>query len=216
MTEKYTRPRLNRTTMIEMVRRIRHRVSQFEDHIINEYFTEYGTRIAFAAYAFVFFYYGLLKVIPGVSTPVQMEVAAFMQGLGVPSFAALFGLPYSIKMVMLFIGLYEMTLGTLFATRQLRAAFVLFFVHQLVTLTTLIVAPEAYFQRPFLQVAGFGIPWLFDAFAAYVLKNTIFIAGFLILVSLELGREPPKAATHENGSQSPSSAQSNNQASTQN
>lgn len=143
----------------------------------------------------MFFYYGLLKVIPGVSTPVQTEVAAFMQGLGVPTLTASLGLPYSIGVVMLFIGLYEMTLGMLFATRQLRTAFVLFFIHQLTTLATLIVAPHAYFQEPFLQVAGIGIPWLFDAFAAYVLKNTIFIGGFIVLVSLELGRETPTTMT---------------------
>lgn len=182
---------------IKMLQKTSKRVSELEDFIINKYLTEYGTNIAFAAYAFVFFYYGFLKVIPGVSTPVQTPVAAFMHGLGIPSLTASLGLPYSIGTIMLFIGLYEMTLGTLFAMRRIRAAFVLFFLHQLTTLLTLVVAPEAYFQQPFLQVAGIGVPWLFDAFAAYVLKNTVFIGGFLVLVSLELGHKTPKAATRE-------------------
>lgn len=183
---------------IRIIQKVIHRIAKFEDYVINKYFVEHGAKIAFAAYAFVFFYYGFLKVLPGVSTPVETAVAAFVQGLGIPTLAVSLGLPYSIETIMLFIGLYEMTLGTLFVMRQIRAAFVLFFIHQFITLTTLIVAPEAYFQQPFLQVAGVGIPWLFDSFAAYVLKNTIFIGGFIVLLSLELGRETPKAATVEN------------------
>lgn len=168
-----------------------------QNRLVNDYFTEYGTRIAFAAYGLVFGYYGFLKLVPGVSTPVQHAVAVYMQGLGMPELMETLGLPYSIGAVMLFIGLYEATLGVLFLTRRIRLAFVLFFVHQLTTLTTLVVAPEAYFQQPFIDVLGLSIPWLFDSFAAYVLKNTIFIGGFLVLVSVELGNRAPTPATRE-------------------
>lgn len=163
-----------------------------EDRLANTWFREYGTRIAFLAYTFVFFYYGLLKVIPGFSTPVKGEVNAFMHGLGVPELAAVVGLTYTVVPVMYAIGVYEVTLGLLFAFRKIRAAFVLFFTHQLTTLVSLVVATEAYFQEPFL----FGtVPWLFDTFAAYVLKNVIFIGGFVVLAGLELGEEPPRRAT---------------------
>ena len=61
------------------------------------------------------------------------------------------------------------------------------------TLLTLVVARAYYFQEPFL----FGVPWLFDAFAAYVLKNTIFVGGFLVLASVELGDRTPTRATRD-------------------
>jgi uncharacterized membrane protein YkgB len=187
-----------------MLREIEHRIVRLEDYLVDTYFSEYGTRIAFVAYAFVFFYYGFLKVVPGVTTPVQASIVAFVEGLGIPTLAASLGLPYGIGPLMLLVGFYEMVLGALFATRRLRAAFVLFFLHQFTTLATLIVAPQAYFQQPFLQVAGLGVPWLFDAFAAYVMKNVVFIGGFVVLTSLELGHGTPTATTRGDTDRSPS------------
>jgi hypothetical protein len=54
-----------------------------------------------------------------------------------------------------------------------------------------VVARAYYFQEPFLL----GVPWLFDAFAAYILKNTIFVGGFLMLAAVELGDRDPEPAT---------------------
>jgi len=163
-----------------------------EDRIVNDWFAAHGARVAFLAYAFVFFYYGLLKVIPGFTTPVKGEVDAFVHGLGVPELVGALGITYTVVPVMYFVGVYEVTLGLLFAFRKIRAAFVLFFTHQLTTLLSLVVATEAYFQEPFL----FGtVPWLFDTFAAYVLKNVVFLGGFVVLAALELGDEAPRPAT---------------------
>jgi hypothetical protein len=36
--------------------------------------------------------------------------------------------------------------------------FFLFFSHQFITLTTLIVVPAAFFQQPFLEIAGLSVP----------------------------------------------------------
>jgi hypothetical protein len=159
-----------------------------QDRIVNGCFVEYGTRLAFIAYAFVFGYYGFLKVqalFTGLSTPVRGEVGHLVTVLGLPEMGI------TLTMVMMFIGIYEMSLGATFAAKKIRLALPLFLSHQAVTLVTLVIARAYYFQEPFL----FGVPWLFDAFAAYILKNTIFIGGFLILASVDLGDRAPVPAT---------------------
>jgi hypothetical protein len=159
-----------------------------QDRIVNGYFVEYGTRLAFIAYAFVFGYYGFLKMqalFTGLSTLVRGEVGHLVTVLGLPEMGI------TLTMVMMFIGIYEMSLGATFAVKKIRLALPLFLSHQAVTLVTLVIARAYYFQEPFL----FGVPWLFDAFAAYILKNTIFIGGFLVLASVELGDRAPVPAT---------------------
>lgn len=161
-----------------------------QDRIVDDYFVEYGTRIAFFAYAFVFGYYGFLKVqafFTGLATPVRGEVGHLVAILGLPEVGI------TLTMVMVFIGLYEMSLGVTFALKKIRLALPLFLSHQAVTLVTLVIARVYYFQEPFL----FGVPWLFDAFAAYILKNTIFVGGFLVLAAVELGDRSPTPATRD-------------------
>jgi hypothetical protein len=159
-----------------------------QDRIVTGYFAEYGTRIAFLAYAFVFGYYGFLKIqalFTGLSTPVRGEVGHLVTIVGLPEVGI------TLTMVMVFIGIYEMVVGATFALKKLRLAIPLFLSHQAVTLVTLVIARAYYFQEPFL----FGVPWLFDSFAAYILKNTIFIGGFLVLAAVELGDRAPTPAT---------------------
>jgi hypothetical protein len=161
-----------------------------QDRIVTDYFAEYGTRIAFLAYAFVFGYYGFLKIqalFTGLSTPVRGEVGHFVTIVGLPEVGI------TLTMVMVFIGIYEMVVGATFALKKLRLAIPLFLSHQAVTLVTLVIARAYYFQEPFL----FGVPWLFDSFAAYILKNTIFIGGFLVLAAVELGDRAPIPATRD-------------------
>lgn len=161
-----------------------------QNRLVNDLFVEHGTRIAFLAYAFVFGYYGFLKIqafFTGLSTPVRGEVGHLVSILGLPDMGI------TLTMVMVFIGIYEMAIGATFALKQIRLALPLFLSHQAVTLVTLVIARAYYFQEPFL----FGVPWLFDAFAAYILKNTIFIGGFLVLASVELGDRAPTPATRD-------------------
>ena len=164
------------------------RLNRWVDRLANDYLVEYGTRIAFLSYAFVFCYYGFLKLqapVTGLATPVRGEVGHLVDLLGLPS------LGVSLGAVMLFIGLYEFGLGTLFLFRRLRLAVPVFLAHQLGTLVTLVLGRTFYFQEPFL----FGVPWLFDSFAAYILKNVIFVGGFLVLAAVELGDRPLRTAT---------------------
>jgi hypothetical protein len=168
--------------------------------LVEKAFVPYGTTIAFLTYAFVFFYYGFLKVqalATGLTTPVRAEVGEVVSILGLPE------LGISLTAIMVFIGLYETVIGTLFALKRIRAVFFLFLIHQLGTFVTLILGRTAYFKKPFL--AGV-FPWLFDTFAAYILKNTIFVGGFLVLAALELGRRYPETTTGANRRSDPSNS----------
>ena len=171
---------------------LRGRYVRTVDRIVDDYCSRYGTRIAFGAFAFVFGYYGFLKLqalATGLTTPVRGEVGHFVDVLGLP------GLGVSLTMVMVSIGLYEFALGLLFAFRKIRLAFPLFLGHQAVTFVSLVVTRHHYFQEPFVG----GVPWLFDSFAAYILKNTIFVGGFLVLAAIELGDYTPEPATRSAG-----------------
>jgi hypothetical protein len=164
------------------------RLVQFENRFVENFLVEHSTTIAFATYAFVFGYYGFLKVqalATGMATPVRGEVGHLVQALGLPS------LGISLTAAMAFIGIYEVTLGVLFAFKRIRLVLPLFLVHMAGTFATLVIARGAYFQDPTLA----GVPWLFDTFAAYILKNTIFVGGFLVLASVELSRRRTEPAT---------------------
>lgn len=168
---------------------LRRRFVRFEDRLVNHYFQTYGTVVAFGAYAFVFGYYGFLKVqalFTGLTTPVRGEVGALVSTIGLAD------LGISLTMVMVFIGVFEMGIGVLFALRRIRLLIPLFLVHMAGTFATLVIARAHYFQEPFIG----GVPWLFDSFAAYILKNTIFVGGFLVLAAVELGHDRPARATN--------------------
>lgn len=129
------------------------------------------TRLAFA---FVFLYFGAQKpLVPGAS-PVREPVTAFLTALGVP-------LVVAIEYGGLFIGLYEMTVGVLFLFNKIRAAALLFIIHQLTTLVSLLVIPYVAFREPWFSLFGVQTPYALDWFSAYVLKNLIFIGAFMLL-----------------------------------
>ncbi|WP_435365291.1 hypothetical protein [Haloarchaeobius sp. DYHT-AS-18] len=125
----------------------------------------------------MFFYFGLQKPAP-VFTPVRVPLAEYFGTLGIPLGAAI-----------LFIGLYEMTMGVLFMLKRIRVLFWMFFAHQAIAFSTLIVIPKVAFQPPWLTipVLGADLPWALAGFSAFVLKNVIFVGGFLVLASVELG-----------------------------
>jgi hypothetical protein len=171
-------------------------LERYEHRLIDDVFAEYGTRIALGAYAFVFGYYGFLKLqapVTGLSTPVRGEVGHLVEILGLPEVGI------GLTAVMLFVGLYETSLGALFALGRLRLALPAFLCHQAVTFASLVVARGYYFQEPYVL----GVPWLFDAFAAYILKNTIFVGAFLVLAVVELGDRDPEPATGRSDRSSP-------------
>ena len=144
---------------------------------------KHAITFALAAYTIVFIWFGGVKLVPTLETPVYTPVGIFVEGLGLPVFLEFVGIPYNLKAILMFIGAYEVFLGILFATRRLRWAIPVFFVHQGTALLSLLVAPQAFFAPPYFQVGGLTIPWMQGAFSAYVLKNLIFIGGFLLLVS---------------------------------
>ena len=144
---------------------------------------KHSVTLAFAAYAIVFIWFGGVKLFPTLETPVYTPVGIFVGKLGLPAFFQFVGIPYNLKAVLIIIGVYEVILGILFATRRIRWAIPVFFVHQGTAFLSLLVAPYAFFGPPFLQIGTLSIPWMQGTFSAYVLKNLIFIGGFLLLVS---------------------------------
>ena len=148
---------------------------------------KHAVTLALAAYTIVFIWFGGVKLFPTLESPVYTPVGIFVEGLGLPVFFEFVGIPYNLKAILMFIGAYEIFLGILFATRRIRLAIPVFFVHQGTALLSLLVAPQAFFGPPFLQIGGLSIPWMQGAFSAYVLKNLVFIGGFFLLVSRMYG-----------------------------
>jgi hypothetical protein len=56
-----------------------------------------------------------------------------------------------------------------------------------VTLLTLVVIPFVAFQPPYIAAFGIRFPWALTGFGAFVIKNVVFVAGFALLASIELG-----------------------------
>ena len=151
------------------------RVQAGQDYLVTNVFRPHGVTALYWGFAFVFFYFGFQKPAP-VYSPVRLPLSEFFPHFGVPLAAG-----------MLFIGAYEMFLGLLFLFRQTRVAFWLFLPHQAVTFLTLAVVPFVAFQPPWVSVAGVSFPWALTGFGAFVVKNVVFVAGFALLVSVELG-----------------------------
>ena len=146
-----------------------------QDYLVENVFRPHGVTALYWSYAFVFFYFGFQKP-ASVFSPVRVPLTAFFPHFGIPLEAG-----------MLFIGFYEMFLGLLFLFRQIRVAFWLFYPHQAVTFLTLFLIPHVTFQPPWIPIFGVEIPIAVTGFGAFVVKNVVFVAGFTLLASVELG-----------------------------
>lgn len=154
------------------------RLRGVQDALLTNVFRPHGVTVLYWSFAFVFFYFGFQKPAPTYS-PVRLPLSDFFPHFGIPLEAG-----------MVFIGFYEMFLGLLFLFRQLRLAFWLFVPHQAVTFLTLLVIPYVAFQPPWIPILGAEVPWALTGFGAFVVKNLIFVAAFMLLVSIELGDDP--------------------------
>ena len=165
------------------------RLHAFQDWIADRYFRAHGITLLYWAYGFVFFYFGLQKIMPA-ETPVDNPIRLVLVRSG---------LPLAFDHVRLFIGSYEMIMGTLFFLKRIRIVFWLFFLHQFVGFISLVAAPYHFWFPPWIPLFGVDIPFYLGNYAAFVLKNLVFIAAFLVLASYELGNnspdEPPHAST---------------------
>lgn len=137
---------------------------------------KYAVNIMYWGYGFVFFFFGLQKPAPAVSPP-KFPISSAISDLGIA---------ISIEQVILFVGFYEMVLGFLFFFRKIKAASWLFWPHQLTTFVLLFLIPFEIFQPPWLEIGSVSIPWLLDSFSAFILKNLIFVAGFMLLYKIEV------------------------------
>lgn len=162
---------------VQSLGRLLQRHDELQDAIVDRVLRPYGLTFAFFCYGFVFFFLGLQKPAP-IFTPVRQEVGVFAAQFGIAAMPAL-----------LFIGLYEMIMGALFFAKRIRIVFWMFFAHQTVGFLLLIMIPYTVFQPPYLTVLGLDVPWAVGGFSAFVLKNVIFVGGFVLLAMATLGSE---------------------------
>ena len=142
---------------------------------IETLFTRYSYSYARVAFGFVFIFFGAQKpLVPGAS-PVGYDVTLFATRLGLGAF------PGPITWIPLFIGCYEMLLGVVILLDKIRLALPLFFAHQLVTLVAPFIVWDTAFREPYLHIGALTVPYAFDWFAAFALKNVLFIAAFCFL-----------------------------------
>lgn len=147
------------------------RVDRIEQRL-DAAFDRYGYTYARLAFAFVFVLFGAQKpIVPG-SSPVGYDVSLFASRVGLEA------LPGPITWVLLFIGCYEMGLGLLILLDRIRLAVPFFFAHQLTTLVAPFVVADTAFRAPYLELGWITIPYAFDWFAAFALKNVLFVAAF--------------------------------------
>lgn len=151
------------------------RINAWQDFLVNNYFKPYAVPILYLSYGFIFFYFGFQKPAP-VLSPVRTPLSDFFPHFGIP-----------LNLGMLFIGFYEMTLGILFFLREIRVAFWLFLPHQTITFLSLLIIPFVAFQPPWITILDVQIPWALTGYGAFVIKNIVFVAGFILLVGHELG-----------------------------
>jgi hypothetical protein len=141
-----------------------------------------------AAFAFVFFYFGLQKwpMVQGAS-PVRPPVAAFVEAMG-------FGgvVPLAPAVGLLFIGVYEVGLGLLWTaslaeerllstSHVFAAVAVLTVVHQAVTFLPLALVPTVAFRQTTFWIPGVAtvpFPVALDWLSAFIFKNLLFLGAF--------------------------------------
>lgn len=155
--------------------RVTEKVIALQDRIINE--TVRGKAPLFVQYslAFIFFFYGLQKVAPG-ATPVFQPIEQLLLQLPIsPETATVINI----------IGTYELLVGLLLGFGFLRIAFFPFLIHQVTTQAVIIVFYDVYFVQPYLDLHFIEVPWLIGSFAAFAMKNIVFIAAFILLCSHE-------------------------------
>ncbi|MFP4590335.1 MAG: hypothetical protein ACLFMX_00925 [Halobacteriales archaeon] len=127
-----------------------------------------GAVLTRMSFAFVFVTFGLQKVIVPGSSPVDEPIMALASAVGLGAIVPLAWTPT-------IVGLYEVTLGVWFLVNRLKAALVLFVPHQLVSFSTILLIPSFVFDDP--------MPFAYDQFGAFMLKNIIFVGAFLLLLA---------------------------------
>jgi uncharacterized membrane protein YphA (DoxX/SURF4 family) len=147
------------------------------EYLNRSFISKHNSAIAYFSFAFVFIYFGLQKPLPTIS-PVYEPLGLIASRLSLPT-----------DLWVNFVGIYEIAMGTMFLFRKIRLAFWMFVPHQTITLIVLLIIPFYAFQEPYLIVQGIRLPMILDSFGAFVLKNLIFIGGFLLLAEKELGKE---------------------------
>ena len=129
--------------------------------------------LLFYGFAFIFIYFGVQKPLP-VTSPPENYLSLMASQAGISS-----------SLVINFVGFYEIFLGLLFVSKRIKLIFWPFMMHQIVTFLVLIMLPYSVFQPPWISFLGITFPVFLGSFSAFILKNLIFVVGFLLLFSRE-------------------------------
>lgn len=165
-------------------------VNAFQDWLVGRYLAPYSVRATYLAFAFVFIYLGIQKMVPHRSSA-DVELATI---------GGLVGIPY-IPFVT-FVGAWQVAIGAAFLAHRLRLAGIVFISYQAYTFGTLVVLRYVAFQPPWLSVLGVDIQWALGMYAAFILKNLVLASVFFVLVAIELDAPSPGTGGHEPGAAS--------------
>lgn len=141
------------------------------------------------SFGFIFFYFGLQKwpLIRGAS-PVRPPVQAFVEAVGFGGW-----IPLTPETGLLLIGIYEVTLGTLWlgtfveeeylgTSRLFVGVAMMTVAHQLVAFLPLLLVPDVAFRQTDLWIPlvdTLAFPVALDWLSAFILKNLLFVGAFL-------------------------------------
>ena len=140
---------------------------------------KYGRNLTYYAFAFVFIYFGLQKPLP-ILSPVDGNIALFGYKLGLTH------LGLSSSFLIYFVGFYEIFIGLLFLFRMIKQVFWFFLIHQVVSLLSLLILYKNAFQPPWITLLSLDIPVFLNSWSAFVMKNLIFIACFMLIFNEEI------------------------------
>ena len=133
----------------------------------------HSVNILYLSFAFVFIYFGIQKPLP-IYSPVANQLYYIAGFLSV-----------SPSLLVDFVGFYEIIMGILFLFRAFKPAALMFVPHQIITFLSLTLMPYSVFQPPWINVAYISLPVLLGRFSAFVFKNVVFVAAFLLLLVME-------------------------------
>ncbi|MFB6219070.1 MAG: hypothetical protein ABEH77_07850 [Halobacteriaceae archaeon] len=137
------------------------------------------------SFAFILFWFGAQKsplLVQGAS-PVRADVVAFVKAVGFGSW-----IPLPVAAGLLFVGMYEVTLGGLFVLNWIEelsfdTSYLMYVItpmliaHQFGTFMPLVLIPEVVFRQT-STLFGLPLPFALDWMSAFIFKNLLFIGAF--------------------------------------
>ena len=146
------------------------------DRVVMAWIATYATRLLQVAIGLILFWFGVLKIIPGLSPAEQlvMETAeALLSPLGVSPPG---------RLVIIGLALWEVAIGLGFLFDWRRQAVIwLLIVHMMSTALPLVLLPDVVWRHP---------PFVLTLEGQYIVKNLVIVAGAIILGTIAYRSSP--------------------------